>query len=254
MRPDIRERASAPEVVTALVQHHRNLKTVFFTAYIPRPPIEERLAHDSALQPLLERLRAFSQKASLDLAWEELAVAAAFQSENLDRALRETGAHSAVGEGEGFALPAAEVRTDRLQTMIQEVNTRGKVLAVCSRCLLTTGAVAHIPMMDFRCKILGENLARIKLAVSSIAGEPGVLLTSGRSYHWYGYGLMEQEEWVTFLSTCLLYAPLVDARYIAHRLKERNAVLRISNGGIKPETPSVVGFTEAAKRAAKGLD
>ncbi len=251
MKPAIRERASATEVVAVLVRHHPNLKTVFFTAYVPRPPVEERLAHDPALRPLVERLRAVSQQANVDLAWEELAVAAAFQGENLDRALGEAGAHNAVGEGESLSLPAAEVTTERLQTLIQDVKTQGRVLALCSRCLLTTGAVAHIPMMDFRCKILGDNLGRIKLAISRIAPEPGVILESGRSYHWYGYGLMQQEDWVSFLSTCLLYTPLVDARYIAHRLKERNGVLRISAGGIKPTTPSVVGFTEALKAQDK---
>src|SRR5438128_1928162 len=107
MKLDIRERASAPEVVAVLVRHHRNLKTVFFTAYVPRPPVEERLAHDPALRPLVERLRAVSQQANVDLAWEELAVAAAFQGENLDRALREAGTHNAVGEGETLSLPAA---------------------------------------------------------------------------------------------------------------------------------------------------
>jgi hypothetical protein len=127
----------------------------------------------------------------------------------------------------------------------REAQAKGKVLGLCSRCLLTDNTLAHIPMMDFRCHILGENLERIQWVVSSIAGAPGVLLESGRSYHWYGYELLSPEDWVAFMGTCLLYSPLVDTRYIAHRLKERNGVLRISAGGIKPKVPVVRAFTKS---------
>src|SRR4051812_36600513 len=97
----------ADEVVAALVASHPNLKTVAFTVYSPRAPVEDRLGVDPDVQRLIERLREGSKDLGLDLPWEEFAVAAALRAQDLDRVLRETGTHTTSGEGQPIELAAA---------------------------------------------------------------------------------------------------------------------------------------------------
>jgi hypothetical protein len=244
--PAIQIGSPADEVVAALVASHPNLKTVSFTVYTPRAPVEDRLVADPDVRRLLDRVKQASRDLGLDLPWEEFAVSAALRTRDLDRVLRETGAHTTSGEGQLIEVAAADEFTPEwIRRMASDARAKGKVLGMCSRCLLADNTVAHIPMMDFRCQILGENAERIEGVVNSIAGMSGVLLESGRSYHWYGFELLNPQDWVTFMGTCLLYSPLVDTRYIAHRLKEWNGVLRVSAGGSKPKVPVVQAFTKS---------
>ena len=112
----------------------------------------------------------------------------------------------------------------------------------------------HIPMMDFRCPKSLENLLHIKELLRTIGQEEGVILDSGRSYHYYGVNLMDEKEWLNFLANCFL-SGLADERYIGHRLKELNladkryidhrfkdrcSILRLSASPLRPKIPTVV--------------
>jgi hypothetical protein len=101
----------------------------------------------------------------------------------------------------------------------------------------------HIPMMDFRCPKGLENLSRIKELLKAIGEEEGLILDSGRSYHYYGINPMSEKEWLAFLGSCLL-SGLVDERYIGHRLKDRCGILRISACPLRPKIPTVVSILE----------
>ena len=64
-------------------------------------------------------------------------------------------------------------------------------------------------------------------------------MSSGRSYHYYGASLMNEAEWSNFLGDCLL-SGLVEARYVAHRYKDRCGILRLSACPLRPKIPTVV--------------
>lgn len=91
--------------------------------------------------------------------------------------------------------------------------------------------------MDLRCRPSNENLYKCKTAFQKM-GVPGVMLESGRSYHFYGFKILAHEDWVRFMANCLLFAPLSDVRYIGHRLLEGACDLRITE--IEGKFPRVV--------------
>ena len=99
----------------------------------------------------------------------------------------------------------------------------------------------HIPMMDFRCPKSPKNLARIKGLLRTIGEKEGVILDSGRSYHYFGINPLSEKGWLMFLGKCLL-SELVDSRYIGHRLIDHCGILRISACPLRPKIPTVVSI------------
>lgn len=99
----------------------------------------------------------------------------------------------------------------------------------------------HIPMMDFRCQKSRENLSRIKKLLETIGEKEGVILDSGRSYHYLGVNPISEKDWLIFLGKCML-SELVDQRYIGHRLIDLCGILRISACALRPKVPTVVSI------------
>lgn len=130
------------------------------------------------------------------------------------------------------------ITTERLS------NTRLKeneVLALRSDVLIESSGsfnVFHIPMMDFAD---WQSLHEIEDFFRAINRANGVILSSGRSYHYYGLGLLDEWQWQNFLGDCLL-SELADKRYVGHQFKDRCCVLRLSACPLRPEIPTVVSI------------
>ncbi|WP_344161597.1 hypothetical protein [Kribbella yunnanensis] len=105
-----------------------------------------------------------------------------------------------------------------------------RILAVSSRVLLTDGESAHIPMLDFAARVQNEGSEASILAVCSTLPFDAKVLMSGRSFHYYGKALLSGREHQEFLGRSLLFAPIVDHRWIAHQLMMGYTALRISAG------------------------
>ena len=134
-----------------------------------------------------------------------------------------------------FVLSRQQVLDQGLAELIPQLNS-GEGLLVRSQLHLQSGQVAYLPMLDFSCPCHGENARAIRKLVK-LAGSPeGILVRSGRSYHFYGVTLLSEKEWLRFMAMALLFAPVTDARYIAHRLLDGECRLKIvdSDGGMIP--------------------
>lgn len=94
----------------------------------------------------------------------------------------------------------------------------------------------HIPMIDFHCP--PENFRAAYSALSKIL--PNVILSglvfydSGRSFHAYGSKPLDNANWVKFMGRLLLanlpnQTPIVDTRWVGHRLLGSYASLRWSS-------------------------
>lgn len=119
---------------------------------------------------------------------------------------------------------------------------KDSVLAILSAMRISPSYTYHIvPMMDFHCPTGLESLSRIEQFLKVIRQKEGVILDSGRSYHYYGVNLMDGKEWLDFLGDCLL-SGLVDVRHVGHRLKDRCGILRISACPLRPKIPTVVSI------------
>lgn len=123
-----------------------------------------------------------------------------------------------------------------------QVFDRDSVAAVMSETRIKRRAF-HIPMMDFACPEQPENLYKIEQLLELIGQKAGVILSSGRSYHYYGAVLMSQAEWFNFLGDCIL-SRLADWRYGGHRCKDFGGTLRLSACPLRPKIPSVVSVIE----------
>lgn len=113
----------------------------------------------------------------------------------------------------------------------------GEIINLHSHVLTSTGEL-HIPMMDLDCTISDENLKMVG-EYATILGREGVILQSGRSYHYYGFHLLSKAEWVDFMASSML-AKVCDIRYMAHKLKDGFITLRLTPGGIRNTEPRVV--------------
>jgi hypothetical protein len=91
--------------------------------------------------------------------------------------------------------------------------------------------VSHIPMLD----LAGELPAAGITALQEVAGEFDIrefaIFHSGRSYHVYFYKCLSASNWLKFMGRCLLLNavgqdPLVDSRWIGHRIYAGYAALR----------------------------
>lgn len=158
---------------------------------------------------------------------------------DLETTAREALVHVESGR-RWFPLKRDEVNADvlgRLRTAMPP----GDALGVCSKVTLYDGRIMHIPMMDFKAFVSTLNeRSLLRLFRQELGEQSGALLDSGNSYHYYGCRLVDVTDWHAFLGKCLLTAPLVDTRYIGHRLIEGFCILRISAARGKPRVPAML--------------
>jgi hypothetical protein len=127
----------------------------------------------------------------------------------------------------------------RLPQLAAECKERREALAVYSLFRDKNGRKLHIPMMDFQLKSGSDDgqLNFLQSAVSGIRQKHGIILDSGNSYHYYGSRLLAEDEWRWFMAGCVLLEPLVDVRYISHRLLSGKGALRLTTAPGKDTEP-----------------
>ncbi|MGC2202532.1 MAG: hypothetical protein WA633_20645, partial [Stellaceae bacterium] len=119
-----------------------------------------------------------------------------------------------------------------------------EVLGLCS-CCKQADRLRHIPMLDFRAEAptktdtMARTLELIAKALIRNGAPDGVILCSGDSFHYYGLDPLDEIDWREFMLRSLLLEPLIDVRYIAHRLLSGKATLRITSSRSKPAMPYV---------------
>jgi len=228
-------------VLKDLVRSLPEISKVTFAAYRPAPGLDARLARDSDptvdIRQIAERLR---QEYGVPF-WDAILAISMKRGEIPDRYVELAILHDKSPDEHHIELAGSEVTVERINSLVKELK-EGFVLAISSKVQLNDGGIAHIPMMDFRCAPSHMNKEVVKKALSSMGENAGLLIDSGRSYHFYGVHLLTPDAWVKFLAMGILFTPIVDARYIAHRLADGACRLRIGAGPDKPFVPTVVEF------------
>lgn len=240
----------ALDVVARLVAAEPRIERLRFTAYTPSPGLEERLAAEEPQSELrlFGAAKALAAHEGLPL-WSAVMNAYLEDAAMSERLMDSALVHEHVGERE-FLLERREVDIPRLDMLAARLD-RGLVLALDSCVTLTDGQSAHIPMLDFRCRPSDATLETTMTALGRIGQRAGAILLSGRSYHYYGFELLDDIGWRAFLGRALLLAPLVDVRYVAHRLIDGFSRLRLTAADRKPVVPILVATLETAYRAPR---
>lgn len=138
-----------------------------------------------------------------------------------------------------FEQTRADLDVHRLEALVAALGP-DVALGMTSRVALADGTLRHLLMMDFRCDVGPHAQDAVVDALRVMGHGHGVLLDSGASYHFYGLELVDDDGWRRFMGQALLVAPLVDVRYIAHRLIDGFSVLRVTATTSKPTVPMVV--------------
>lgn len=199
---------TAKRLLTALIRLSPNISAITLTSYKPVSVLAERLSIDSSL-PFAPGLF-----------------------------VREALTHR------GYAKPLDMYPVEVLADTFTNPPIDGFVRGFCSRVQLLDGAEAQLPLLDFQCKMSDENAAALLDAMKLMGQTRGALLTSGRSYHYYGFDPMTLANWRRFMARSVLLAPLVDARYLAHCLVEDLACFRIDARPNQHMEPAVVAVLE----------
>ena len=115
--------------------------------------------------------------------------------------------------------------------------------------LIIEGQRFHIPMLDLSCKDLDDyHISRMAKYLDEELFGPFKFFHSGRSFHAYGSTLIREQDWSYFLGSALLVnellkEPIVDTRWIGHRLRSGYASLRwTANCHHSLQTPVLVSI------------
>jgi len=129
----------------------------------------------------------------------------------------------------------------RLPAELLSASQRRLALSVTSRIWCERRLVGHIALMNLHPEGFSD-LDELARGVSAVVhGRPGQLVRSGRYYHYYGHGLLSEQEWLDFVAQFLMPCTLVSPRYVGHSLIRRFCALRLNAvPPHKPETPLVV--------------
>jgi len=102
-------------------------------------------------------------------------------------------------------------------------------IAINSTIKTKQGEKKHIPLLDFNLSVNPQNQIIVEKVLNKLGFSNGYLLRSGKSYHFFGIELIDDNQLINLLGRALLYTPIIDGRWIGHQLIERSCSLRISN-------------------------
>jgi len=201
---------------------------VRFETFHPGPGLSERLRNALGNESDKELIAAADKICSETGVpfWEALASIAMRKGEFEERFIRAALFHVPNPTTIPFSLGANDVLNGGAREIAAQV-PEGNALAICSKVRLKTGESMHVPMMDFSCPCSDGNARAVAKMLKIVGQEEGILVESGRSYHFYGISLLTQEGWIDFMAKAMLFAPFVDPRYVAHRLADGQCRLRI---------------------------
>jgi len=210
----------------ALCRLRPEIAELRFATYRRRPSLDERLRAQFVPEDgdLVETANRLSQ--------EGVAFWDAVLSVAMERGILKQAFVTAAATHD-FNLPERSFRLSREQVLegsIGEIIPQlapGEGLLACSRLRVASGESSYLPMLDFACPCSCENSKTIRKLVALGGAPQGVLVRSGRSYHYYGASLLSQEGWLRFVAFSLLFAPVTDSRYMAHRLLDGECRLKI---------------------------
>lgn len=229
------------EFLTLFVHQNSDIAEVRVQTYRPAPKLSERLKgtlseSDTAL---LDRADEIRRDTGVPF-WDVLLGLAMTENKLNERMAKCALLHDPEQKAETFTFSAAEFTQAALEGLNSSTEAEDG-LVICSRVKLRNGQFSHIPMIDFRCRTSEANAKAIKMLLTKINERTGILVESGKSYHLYGTRLLSQDEWVRFMAICLLFSPVTDPRYIAHRLADGECRLKIaSHDGYLPVVAGVL--------------
>ena len=226
----------APRFIQFLIQSFPQIETI----KLFRPPLSRPIQQDPSIgvmeQSLIAHGLAIREKLSLPF-WDSLLLYMSTHSVKAQSVLKRATLHNPQ-DMDSFPILQGDCTETRLREII-EVLPVDRILAISSRVSTKQGKILHLPMLDLHCPASPKNDVLGKAVIMEI-GLGGYIAKSGRSYHFYGRTLVDEQSLITILAKSLLFCPIIDRAWIAHQLLERACGLRISPGKDYRKCPEII--------------
>jgi hypothetical protein len=228
------EGMATAEIVTLLVSRNESISAIFAFTYRHPPLLQQRLTLTADEIAIVEKATALRSSSRLPF-WESLMLSCFGEPRDLTRLLREATFHQSHADSL-LRISRDEVLAGRLAELMGKQPV-GYHLSILSRIELSGQETKQLPLLDFHCPESVENDELVSKVCKELYRTTTLVFSSGESYHALGLDLLDDHALRDFLARSLLFAPIVDARYIAHQLLEGACALRLSNSANKPNCP-----------------
>ena len=196
----------APRFIEFLIQGKPEIRAVkLFQAPISKPIQGEPWISDRD-QALISEGLALRESLKLPF-WDSLFLHPSNHAVEAEALLKRATVHN-LQDLKSCAVPRINCTETYLRSLVDTL-APGHILAMSSKVVLNDERVRHIPMLDFHCPASTANDALVKGIITQL-GVHGYVSRSGRSYHFYGCGLVDESTLISFLATSLLFSPIVD--------------------------------------------
>jgi hypothetical protein len=226
----------APEFVVFLMESIPEIEAIRLFRPPPGRPIQEDPSISESEQALIAQGLAIRKELGLpfwDSLFTYLSTHPVVPENILDRAMLHNSQDT-----DSVTISRGDCTLSELRKLIQAL-LPGTILAMSSRVSTRHGETMHLPMLDFHCAASDGNDELVRSVIQKI-GLGGYVARSGRSYHFYGRALVNENSLVTILGKSMLYCPIIDRAWIAHQLLERACGLRISPGKNYQSCPIII--------------
>lgn len=110
---------------------------------------------------------------------------------------------------------------------------------LCSKVMTGDSREMHLPLMDIKVENSPQALENLRRLLRELGETHGIIIDSGRSFHYWGLQLLTHEQWKDWMRRW--YFSLGDNWFIAFSLLNRGySTLRLTQGFYKPYQPKVI--------------
>lgn len=216
--------ADAYQVVAELVGTNSAIQEISVFPQLLAPLLSERAKLTQSEQQTVNSAMKLKDQSGLPF-WDAVMVSATSSPESVDSLFDAATFHNPQTKHQDISTE--NLTAEQLRRLSNE-NEAGAILAISSQVKCADGRFRHIPQIDFHCRASAEN-QKVAISLLRNLSQRGYLLASGKSYHFYGIDLLNDDELGTFFGRVLLFSPIVDRAWIAHQLIEGRSALRLSS-------------------------
>lgn len=222
------------EILTLLVSENKTISAIFAFSYRHPALLQQRLALTADENTIIAKATALRSSSGLPF-WETLMLSCFDEPHDFTRLLQEATFHQSHADSL-LRISRDEVLAGRLADLVT-AQPAGHHLSFSSKIELGGAGTKQLPLLDFHCPESVENDRLVTEVCKQLYRDTTLVFSSGESYHALGLGPLDEHGFRNFLTRSLLFAPIVDARYVAHQLLEGACALRLSNSADKPSLP-----------------
>lgn len=225
---------STATALTSLVTDNSRITALYVFAYRHPPLLQSRVVLSANEQVIVEKAISLRTAYSLPF-WEAVMLSCFDEKRDYTRLLHEASFHQTHRNALG-RISRDEV-LDGHVIKLAESQWSSENLSFSSLVELVGQQMEHIPLLDFHCPETPNNDRLVTEVSRRLYGAEVLLFSSGESYHAVGLETLKSEVLREFLTKSLMFAPIVDSRYIAHQLLEGACALRLSCSPEKRNMP-----------------